>query len=67
MERWKYEMTIRFINGEDKDFQYEEVDGNEEWDVIENMEAEDRWFDEEEPEWTASEDAREGETGIQDF
>ena len=67
MERWKTEMTLRFLRGEDDDFEYSKVDENDEWDVFENREAEDRWFDDEKPEWTASEHAREGETGIQDF
>lgn len=67
VQRWKDEMTMRFLNGKDKDFPYNEVDENDEWDVFENREVEDRWFDDEKPEWTASEHAREGETGIQDF
>jgi hypothetical protein len=67
MERWKDEMTVRFLSGKDKDFSYNGVDENDEWDVFENREAEDRWFDDEKPEWTASKHTREGETGIQDF
>ena len=67
MDRWKDEMTMRFLNGKDKDFPYNEVDENDEWDMFENREAEDRWFDDEKPEWTASKHTSEGETGIQDF
>jgi hypothetical protein len=67
LNRWKHQMTVRFLNGEDNDFPYWEVDDNEEWDIIENREAEDRWFEDEEPQWVGKGDGRQGETGIQDF
>jgi hypothetical protein len=67
LSRWKHQMTMRFVNGEDNDFPYSEVDENEEWDVIENREAEDRWFEDEEPQWVGKDDGPQGETGIQDF
>jgi Coiled-coil domain containing protein (DUF2052) len=66
MKRWKYEMTMRFLNGEDTDFLYPEVDKSDDWDVIESREAEDRWFDDEEPQWTGNGQGY-GDTGIQDF
>jgi len=69
-ERWKFEMTAKFLNGEDPDFPYQEVDENEELDIIENKEAEERWFEDEEPEWVGEGQRPEilrGETGIQDF
>lgn len=69
--RWKFEMTLRFLRGEDKDFDYKEVDESEEWDAIEHRENEERWFEEQTPEWVdEEEDGVErlgGETGIQDF
>lgn len=65
LERWKFAMTIRFLKGEDPDFPYKEVDESDEWDTIESKEEEERWFDDEEPEWVGDDDA--GETGIQDF
>ncbi len=67
LSRWKHQMTIRFLNGEDYDFPYKEVDESEELDVIENREAEDRWFEDEEPQWVGKGDGLQGETGIQDF
>lgn len=74
MDRWKYGMTLRFLKGEDPDFDYKEVDESEEWDAIEGREEEERWFDEEEPEWVDEEAQDEGkqkgtggETGVQDF
>ncbi|KAH8816814.1 coiled-coil domain-containing protein-domain-containing protein [Xylogone sp. PMI_703] len=71
LERWKSAMTIKFLKGEDPDFPYHEVDNNEELDAIEQREAEERWFDDEEPEWVGDDDSGEktigGETGIQDF
>ncbi|KAH6674918.1 coiled-coil domain-containing protein-domain-containing protein [Halenospora varia] len=70
-ERWKFEMTVRFLKGEDPDFNYRAVDESEEWDVIERVEEEERWFDEEEPGWVDKEEkageGTGGETGIQDF
>lgn len=71
LERWKTAMTLRFLRGDDPDFPYHEIDNNEELDVIEQREAEERWFDDEEPEWVGDEESGEkiigGETGIQDF
>lgn len=67
LSRWRHQMTLRFLNGEDNEFPYGEVDENEEWDVIENKEAEDRWFEDEEPQWVGKGDGPQGETGIQDF
>lgn len=65
-----------FLCGDDADFNYSEVDGNEEYDdrSVEEREAEDRWFAEEEPEWAiddgvsfASDQKPQGQTGVQDF
>ncbi|KAE8454495.1 hypothetical protein EG329_000118 [Mollisiaceae sp. DMI_Dod_QoI] len=70
LERWKFVMTLRFLSGEDKDFDYKTVDESDEWDVVERMESEERWFDDEEPEWLGDESdgvTHGGETGIQDF
>jgi hypothetical protein len=70
-ERWKFGMTIKFLKGEDPDFDYKEIDESTEWDVIESKEEEERWFEDEEPEWVEEDDASVenvgGETGIQDF
>lgn len=69
-ERWKFEMTLKFLKGEDLDFDYEHIDAGGEWDEIENRDVEERWFEDEEPEWVGEEDTEEtvgGETGIQDF
>jgi len=67
-ERWKAEMTMKFLRGEDQDFEYEVVDESEEWDVLERRESEERWFEQEEPEWIGEGDpAKRGETGVQDF
>jgi len=61
------------VRGEDEDFEYERVDEDEEFDVLERREREEAWFDEESPEWV-DEDEEEGdgkmligETGVQDF
>lgn len=70
-ERWKFEMTIKFLRGEDPDFDYRSVDEGEELDDLESKEEEERWFDDEEPEWVGEEESGVeivgGETGVQDF
>lgn len=76
-ERWRFEMTLRFLRGGDEEFEYEEVDRSEEWDVLEGREEEEKWFEDEEPEWVGGEEGdgegkkevigTSGETGIQDF
>jgi hypothetical protein len=67
LKRWRHEMTMRFLRGEDEDFDYKEIDETNAWDSIENREEEDRWFDEEEPSWIDEEGDKPGETGVQDF
>jgi Coiled-coil domain containing protein (DUF2052) len=76
VERWQREMTLRFLRGEDDDFDYSRVDESDEWDdrVQEDWEEQEKWFAEEEPSWLLGGDegagnakALEGETGIQDF
>lgn len=68
---WQWEMGLRFIRGEDYNFDYKTVDENDEYDDL--SEAQDQYFEEEEPEWMvegSDEDVRsrlQGETGIQDF
>jgi len=68
-ERWKFEMTLKFLKGEDQDFNYKDIDESEEWDVLEMSEEEEKWFDEEEPAWVEDNGVEKasGETGIQDF
>ncbi|CEL02944.1 hypothetical protein ASPCAL04105 [Aspergillus calidoustus] len=69
-ETWRWEMTMRFLRGEDEEFDYTTVDGNEEYDDL--TEELDKYFDDEEPEWLVEGDGDvkerlQGETGIQDF
>lgn len=70
--RWQWEMGLRFVQGNDSDFDYKAVDENDELDDWSDKQNE--YFEDEEPEWvvdnTRGEDARpslQGETGIQDF
>ena len=75
--RWKWEMEARFIRGGDDDFDYKTVDDNVEYDdhALERQEAEEKYFNEEEPEFVTGEDGAtrtksqepQGETGVQDF
>ncbi|CZT48408.1 uncharacterized protein RSE6_09094 [Rhynchosporium secalis] len=66
LERWKFGMTLRFLKGDDEDFDYAPVDGSDELDDVERREREESWFEGEEPEWV-DEAGKSGETGIQDF
>ncbi len=76
-KRWRWEMELRFMRGGDGDFDYAAVDGNEEYDDrrVEEREAEERWFDQEEARFVVDERSLresksrelEGETGVQDF
>jgi hypothetical protein len=68
-ERWKFEMTVRFLRGGDEDFDYRVVDESEEFDEVEKKEKQEMWFDEEEPEWDGEgePEGTGGETGVQDF
>ena len=72
LELWHVFLSERFIQGDDGDFDYSAVDTNEDLDVMTRRDAEDAWFDEEEPSWQdntvgPSGQTRQGETGIQDF
>jgi hypothetical protein len=68
MEWWQHEMGMRFLRGDDTDFDYKEVDENEDLDDLEEQERQEAYFEDEEPTW-AFDGEREltGETGIQDF
>ncbi|KAJ9612137.1 hypothetical protein H2200_003734 [Cladophialophora chaetospira] len=77
LARWRWEMETRFLRGGDEDFEYDAVDNNPDYDdrVIEERDAQDRYFDEEEPEFVEGEEAvaksksheLRGESGVQDF
>ncbi|CAG7965336.1 unnamed protein product [Penicillium nalgiovense] len=69
---WQWEMGLRFMQGNDTDFDYKTVDENDDYD--DHTDEQDQYFEDEEPEWvvdgTRGDDARpdlQGETGIQDF
>ena len=66
LQRWREAMEMRFIRGADDDFDYKEVDENEAYDdhKIEEQEAAEKYFDEEEPRFLQQ---AQRETGIQDF
>jgi hypothetical protein len=68
--RWRYEMELRFMRGDDHDFEYEEVDYSEQYDDLaeEDRERQDVYFAQEEPTFLL-EDGRqpEGETGVLDY
>lgn len=76
MQRWRKEMELRFLKGQDADFDYTSVDESEEYDDrgAEEREEEEKWFAEEEPEWMVGEGIDhpvatrlKGETGVQDY
>ncbi|KAL8780717.1 MAG: hypothetical protein Q9213_006329 [Squamulea squamosa] len=69
-QRWRKQVELRFLNGDDADFDYQLVDGNDQYDGPEEArDIQDQWFEEEEegltPEGSGS--VLQGQTGIQDF
>ncbi|KAL9002407.1 MAG: hypothetical protein Q9188_004655 [Gyalolechia gomerana] len=69
-KRWRKQMELRFLRGEDGDFDYGGVDQREEYDgVEEERDREEEWFEGEEE--SVGPDGKggnlEGETGVQDF
>lgn len=71
-KQWRWEMTMRFLKGEDGDFDYTLVDTNDEYDDW--NEAQEEYFEDEEPEWMVDNAdgsdinlRLQGETGVQDF
>lgn len=78
LELWRAFLEDRFVHGRDDEFDYTLVDSDEGYDAMEIRDAEDRWFDKEEPSWVGDDDdidetkashngASARETGIQDF
>ncbi|EQB53861.1 coiled-coil domain-containing protein [Colletotrichum gloeosporioides Cg-14] len=78
LDRWTEFLAERFVHGHDDDFDYTQVDYNDEYDDMERRDAEDAWFDAEDPSWASDADddqngrvshgtQKRGETGIQDF
>ncbi|KKY29089.1 hypothetical protein UCRPC4_g00278 [Phaeomoniella chlamydospora] len=73
--RWKWEMELRFLRGDDEDFDYKAVDESDQWDDwdTERRESLEQWLSNEEPEWITADGTKgvemelKGETGIQDF
>ncbi|TKA68608.1 hypothetical protein B0A49_06015 [Cryomyces minteri] len=82
LARWREVMERRFLNGEDAEFEYAEVDASEKYDdwAEEEREREEAYFGGEEPAWVLDEVGAEGggggesggrmvvgETGVQDY
>lgn len=77
MQRWRKEMELRFLKGDDTDFDYRTVDESEEYDDrgIEDREEEEKWFEDESPAWVQEDEngtptadkAITGQTGVQDY
>lgn len=68
LARWVGFLRERFIRGDDVDFDYSIVDSDESLDVLEQQDAEEAWFDDEEPQWASDRyGGTIGETGEQDF
>ncbi|KAK1580284.1 coiled-coil domain-containing protein [Colletotrichum navitas] len=71
LKRWQEFLTERFVHGHDEDFDYSLVDHNDEYDTMWRRDAEEAWFDDEDPNWASDVDeqasVKQGETGVQDF
>ncbi|GKU05104.1 coiled-coil protein [Fusarium langsethiae] len=70
---WHAFLEERFVHGLDEDFDYRPLDADEDLDTMLRRDAQDAWFDDEEPSWIDEEEPsiqaarRQGETGVQDF
>ncbi|KAG5749607.1 hypothetical protein H9Q72_004295 [Fusarium xylarioides] len=70
---WHAFLEERFVHGLDEDFDYKPVDADEDLDTMIRRDAQDAWFDDEEPSWVDENESsaqlptRQGETGVQDF
>ncbi|KAF5001247.1 hypothetical protein FGRMN_1147 [Fusarium graminum] len=69
---WHAFLEERFVHGLDEDFDYKPIDTDEDLDTMLRRDAQDAWFDDEEPSWIDEESSarlatRQGETGVQDF
>ncbi|KAL6856600.1 coiled-coil domain protein domain-containing protein-containing protein [Trichoderma novae-zelandiae] len=70
MQLWHAYLEARFVEGMDEEFDYRLVDDDYQYDTMAIQDAEDAWFDNEEPSWAecaSQSPAARGETGIQDF
>ncbi|CAM1501581.1 Fc.00g035650.m01.CDS01 [Cosmosporella sp. VM-42] len=76
LQLWHAYIEDRFVSGQDEDFDYTPVDKNEDFDTLARSDAEEAWFEDEEPKWVPDEETgeaakeppkRQGETGIQDY
>jgi hypothetical protein len=69
-EMWREHMAKRFVQGRDTDFDYKQVDENDEYDdrALQEEAAEERYFDAESPDNVLDEQKPlEGESGVQDY
>ncbi|KAL8703351.1 MAG: hypothetical protein Q9201_003464 [Fulgogasparrea decipioides] len=69
-KRWRKQIELRFLRGDDVDFDYSVVDEADHYDGPEEArDMEEQWFEEEEESFTreGSGSSLKGETGIQDF
>ena len=76
IQRWRKEMELMFLGGDDPDFDYKRVDESEDYDDrgVQEREEEERWFEREEPCWIVDSDqdaikaeGLTGQTGFQDY
>ncbi|KAI0390479.1 coiled-coil domain-containing protein-domain-containing protein [Xylariaceae sp. FL0594] len=54
--RWDEFLRRRFVAGRDEDFDYRDVDEDDEYDALERQEQELAWFENEEPSWADESD-----------
>ncbi|KAK4966988.1 hypothetical protein LTR66_012007 [Elasticomyces elasticus] len=66
-QKWREWLEMKFVRGEDAQFDYSEVDWNPAYNDLElERRREEEWFGQEEEAWDA-EGEKTGETGVQDF
>lgn len=60
---WDEFLRERFVRGGDEDFEYVNVDGDDDLDSLEYMDTEEAYFDDQEPEW--ADDSEEDEEAME--
>ncbi|THZ82087.1 hypothetical protein D6C84_06040 [Aureobasidium pullulans] len=68
LSKWREYVEMRFLRGEDQDFDYKVVDEDERYDDLDwdRREREENYFEQEEAEFVG-EGEKKGETGVQDY
>lgn len=63
LRQWRWEVEMRFVRGQDEEFDYAVVDQGDSWERDEERERQERWFEEEEAAFLSADDTEAGDHG----